>query len=183
MSAAAIGPSLVSNGKEDGREAGGEVLGPGPVKIRLEVDGRVREVEVEPRTTLSECLRDLLGLTAPKEACGLGACGSCSVLLDGKLVSSCSVLALDAEGGKILTAAGLGTPDRMHPLQRSFVENDALQCGFCTPGMIVAAQACLSRNPKAGPEEIRAALSGNLCRCGTYTRIFEAVERVARGGR
>jgi xanthine dehydrogenase YagT iron-sulfur-binding subunit len=160
--------------------AGPEVIGPDAVTLSLKVNGAPRQVTVEPRVTLLEALRDHLDLTGAKEVCDRGACGACTVLLDGEPVKSCLMLAADAEGHEITTVEGIGTPEALSPLQRAFVEADALQCGFCTPGFVVAGTALLARNPNPSLAEIKHALSGNICRCGTYGRIFEAVQSAAR---
>jgi len=161
----------------------GGVLGPGVVALTLHVNGAARKISVEPRVTLLDALRDTIGLTGAKPGCDRGACGACTVLLDGEPVVSCMMLAADAEGRKITTVEGLGTPEAMSPLQAAFVECDALQCGFCTPGFVVAGTALLKRNPDPSLPEIKEALSGNLCRCGTYGRIFEAVTKAAKAQR
>ncbi|HHI79731.1 MAG TPA: (2Fe-2S)-binding protein [Planctomycetes bacterium] len=148
-------------------------------ELSLTVDGKKLRLRVEARTTLLELLRDRLGNTAAKEVCDLGACGACTVLLNGELVNACMTLAMSCEGAKVLTVRGLGTPQKPHPLQKAFVSEDALQCGYCTPGMVLAAYALLEKNKNPSRREIQEALAGNLCRCGTYTRIFEAVERAA----
>lgn len=162
---------------------GAPVLGPGAVSLSLEVNGAVRKVSVEPRVTLLDVLRDNLELTGAKPACDRGACGACTVLVDGEPIASCMMLAADAEGRKITTVEGLGTPEAMSPLQAAFVECDALQCGFCTPGFVVAGTALLKRNPDPSLAEIKEGLAGNLCRCGTYGRIFEAVSKAAKAQR
>jgi aerobic-type carbon monoxide dehydrogenase small subunit (CoxS/CutS family) len=159
------------------------VLGPGAVPLSLDVNGAVKKLSVEPRVTLLDALRDELGLTGAKPACDRGACGACTVLVDGEPVASCMMLAADAQGRKITTVEGLGTPEAMSPLQAAFVECDALQCGFCTPGFVVAGTALLKRNPDPSLAEIKAGLAGNLCRCGTYGRIFEAVSKAAKAQR
>jgi aerobic-type carbon monoxide dehydrogenase small subunit (CoxS/CutS family) len=143
------------------------------------VDGKELRLKVEARTTLLELLRNRVGNTAPKEVCDLGACGACSVLLDGELVNACMTLALSCEGKEVLTVRGIGTPKKPHPLQKAFVGEDALQCGYCTPGMVLAAYVLLKKNSNPSRREIQEGLAGNLCRCGTYTRIFKAVERAA----
>jgi aerobic-type carbon monoxide dehydrogenase small subunit (CoxS/CutS family) len=135
----------------------------------------------EPRVTLAEALRETWGLTGTKIGCDRGACGSCTVLLDGVAVNSCLTLVHDADGKKVTTIEGLGSPESLSPLQRAFVEADAMQCGFCTPGMVVSAQALLSKNANPTPAEVRAGVAGNLCRCGTYTGVFAACE-IARKG-
>jgi len=159
---------------------GAAVLGPGPIPLSLDVNGSVKKISVEPRVTLLDALRDNLGLTGAKPACDRGACGACTVLVDGEPIASCMMLAADAEGRKITTVEGLGTPEAMSPLQAAFVECDALQCGFCTPGFVVAGTALLKRNPDPSLAEIKVGLAGNLCRCGTYGRIFEAVSEAAK---
>ena len=164
-------------------EAAAAVHGPGAVALTLDVNGAARKISVEPRVTLLDALRDELGLTGAKPACDRGACGACTVLVDGEPVASCMMLAADAEGRKITTVEGLGTPEAMSPLQAAFVECDAMQCGFCTPGFVVAGTALLKRNADPSQAEIKEGLAGNLCRCGTYGRIFEAVSQAAKAQR
>jgi xanthine dehydrogenase YagT iron-sulfur-binding subunit len=137
-------------------------------------------VTVEPRVTLLNALRNQLDLTGAKQVCDRGSCGACTVLLDGEPVCSCLMLAHDAAGHEITTVEGLGTPEKMSPLQAAFVECDALQCGFCTPGFVVAGTALLTHNPDPSLEQVKDGLAGNLCRCGTYGRVFEAVQKAAR---
>lgn len=156
-----------------------QVLGPGPVALTLQVNGQARTLTVEPRATLLRALRNELELTGAKEVCERGACGACTVLLDGQPVCSCLMLAADAEGHEVTTVEGLGTPEALSPLQQAFVECDALQCGYCTPGFVVAGTALLRETPHPSREQVQAGLAGNLCRCGTYGRIFEAVEKAA----
>ena len=163
------------------RPAHAEILGPEPTPLTLEVNGVAHELSVEPRVTLLRALRNHLDLTGAKEVCERGRCGACTVLLDGKPVNACLMLAADAEGHEITTVEGLGTPEQMSPLQEAFVEADALQCGFCTPGFVVAGTALLNSNPNPTLDEIKAGLAGNLCRCGTYPRVFEAVGKAAKG--
>jgi len=160
--------------------AAATVLGPDAVPMSLKVNGAARTVTVEPRVTLLRALRNHLDLTGAKEVCDRGSCGACTVLVDGEPVASCLMLAADAAGHEITTVEGLGTPDRMTPVQAAFVEADALQCGFCTPGFVVASTALLRRNPSPTLDQIKEGLSGNLCRCGTYSRVFEAVQKAAR---
>ena len=147
----------------------------------LEVNGERHELDVADDRRLLDVVRDDLGLTGTKEGCGEGACGACAVLLDGRPVNSCLVLAAAAEGRPVTTIEGLSV-DGGTPLQRAFVEEDALQCGFCTPGQIVSATALLATVPRPTAEEVRTALAGNLCRCGAYARIERAVLRVAGEG-
>lgn len=154
--------------------------------IRLTVNGRVHQVTLAPNVTLLQALRDL-GYVDVKNGCEKGDCGACAVLFNGQAVNSCMVLAWQADGSEILTAAGLGTLNNPHPLQVAFAEAGAVQCGYCTPGMLIAAYALLRRNPHPSDEEIREAISGNLCRCTGYTHIVQAVHMAAeqlagRGG-
>jgi xanthine dehydrogenase YagT iron-sulfur-binding subunit len=160
-----------------------QVLGPDAVSLTLRVNGAARKVMVEPRVTLLEALRNHLDLTGTKQVCDRGGCGACTVLLDGAAVKSCMMLAVDAESHEITTVEGLGTPEEMSPLQVAFVEKDAMQCGFCTPGFVVAGTALLAKQKDPTLDEIKQGLSGNLCRCGTYGRIFEAVQTAAKAKR
>ena len=143
--------------------------------VELKVNSELYEVAVEPQRTLLEVLREKLGLTGTKEACNEGQCGACTVLLDGKPVSSCLVLALEAQGKDITTIEGLRSNGHLHPLQQAFVDCGAIQCGFCTPGMILSAKALLDENPRPTEGQVREAISGNLCRCTGYAKIVEAV--------
>jgi len=146
------------------------------VPIDLTVNGERHELEVEPWVTLVEVLRGVLHLTGTKEGCGEGDCGTCIVLVDGRPVNSCLVLAVDVAGRRVETVEGLGGEDGgLHPLQRAFLERGAVQCGFCTSGMILSAKAMLDEDPKVGEEEIKRGLAGVLCRCGTYKKVIEAV--------
>jgi len=145
------------------------------IHVSTEVNGDAIEFLADPRETLLDVLRDRLGLTGSKEGCGTGDCGACSVLLDGRLVSSCLVLGVEAEGRRIETIEGMAEGDALHPLQRKFLEHAALQCGFCTPGFLVAAKALLAQNPDPSEEEVRFWLAGNLCRCTGYDKIIRAV--------
>lgn len=148
--------------------------------LELKVNGEDYSLEVEPHRTLLEVIRNDLGLTGTKLGCGGGECGACTVILDGKAVKSCLMLALDARGKEIWTIEGLSRVGDLHPLQRAFVELGAIQCGFCTPGMIMASKALLDENPQPSEQEIKDALAGNLCRCTGYVKILEAVLSVAR---
>ena len=144
--------------------------------VHLSVNGDPRTVAVRPSDTLLDALRDHLGLTGSKRGCDLGDCGSCTVLLDGEPVKSCLVLAVAADGHDVTTIEGLVAGGRMHPVQRAFVARGAIQCGFCTPGMVMASVALVERNPEPTDEEIKRALGGNLCRCGGYQRIIDAIQ-------
>jgi len=156
-------------------------------KISLKVNNEMVSLEVQPHWTLLRVIRDELRLTGTKEGCGQGECGTCTVLVDGKAVNACLLLAVDADGKAVTTIEGLADGEKLHPLQAAFVEKGAVQCGFCTPGMILSAKALLDRNPTPSEEEIRFEIAGNLCRCTGYAKIVEAVQTVAanknNGGR
>jgi len=144
-------------------------------QVRMRVNGEEVEEWVEPRRTLLDFLRDDLNLTGTKKGCDLGNCGACTVLMDGKPINSCLVLAVEAEGSGILTIEGLSEGSKLHPLQEAFIEHGAVQCGYCTPGMILSAKALLQENPRPTEEEVRVAIAGNLCRCTGYKKIVEAI--------
>jgi xanthine dehydrogenase YagT iron-sulfur-binding subunit len=150
------------------------------VPITLEVNGKNHKLRVEPRMTLLRALRNELDLTGTKEICDRGACGGCSVQLDGMLVNSCMTLALDAVGRKVTTIEGLSSGDQLHPLQEAFCKHDALQCGFCTPGMVMACKTLLDKEKNPTLLQIKKGISGNICRCGTYNNIFAAVQSAAK---
>lgn len=156
------------------------VIGPGRVALMLRINGASRRVEVEPRTTLAEALRFELGLTGTKVVCDRGSCSACTVWLDGTPVCSCMTLALDATGRSITTIEGLAEGETLHPVQEAFIEFDATQCGFCTPGMVMSCAALLKRNPNPTLDDVKTATSGNLCRCGTYPKVFEATLAAAK---
>jgi carbon-monoxide dehydrogenase small subunit len=151
--------------------------------IELTVNGRAERVKVPTQWTLLQALRDGLGLLGTKEGCGEGSCGACTVLVDGRLVRSCLYLALRAAGRDVLTIEGLGVDGQLDPIQEAFVTHGAIQCGFCTPGMIIVTRALLSDNPRPDEKDIREFLSGNLCRCGSYTQVVNAVRALAAGHR
>ena len=149
--------------------------------ITLNINGEAHAVSrVEPRTTLLDVLRNRLEYTGAKPVCERASCGACSVLFDGKPVYACSILAMDAEGHEIITVEGLLDGDNLHPVQEAFVEEDALMCGYCTPGFVVSVAALVAENDDPTLDEVKKALSGNLCRCGTYTRVFAAAQTAAR---
>ena len=151
------------------------VIGPGPTEVTLKVNGKPFKTTIEPATTLLDALRMNLNLTGSKEICDRGSCGGCSVVVDGKLTVSCMMLATDAIGADVTTVEGLAQGSRLDPVQEAFIKHDALQCGYCTPGLLMASRALLDSNPKPTLDEIKQGLSGNICRCGTYTNIFNAV--------
>jgi xanthine dehydrogenase YagT iron-sulfur-binding subunit len=152
---------------------------PAPLDVRLRINGSEHRLTLDPRTTLLDALREHLHLTGSKKGCGLGQCGACTVMMDGKRVKSCLSLAALVEGREITTIEGLAQGERLHPLQAAFIERDAFQCGYCTPGQIMAGVACIAEGHAGSPEEIRAWMSGNLCRCGAYDHIVAAIQDVA----
>ncbi len=143
--------------------------------IHIKINGQPQEVAVEPHWTLLEMVREQLALTGSKEGCGTGDCGACSMIVDGKLITSCLMLAPEADGSEVLTIEGLARNGELHPVQQSFIEAGGVQCGFCTPGMIMATKALLDRNSRPTLEDVRLGLAGNLCRCTGYAKIYEAV--------
>lgn len=161
--------------------AGAAVSGPGAIPITLNINGKAAKVTIEPRETLLDTLRNHLNLTAAKRVCDRGTCGACTVMLNGKVVYACTVLAVDAQGKQIQTLEGVATND---PVVQAFVNNDAQQCGYCTPGFVMASKGFLARQPKPTMEDVKEGLGGNLCRCGTYMGVRKAVlEAAGKGGR
>jgi carbon-monoxide dehydrogenase small subunit len=148
-------------------------------RIRLRVNGSEHELDVQPGRLLVDLLREDLGLTGTKESCGIGVCGACTVLVDGRMIASCIALAVSADGHELTTVEGLARDGRLHPVQQAFVEHGGLQCGFCTPGMVLAAAALLCEKPSPQDAEIRDWMTGNLCRCTGYYKIAESVRRAA----
>ena len=146
----------------------------------MTVNGKPVEVRVNPTWTLLKVLREDLKLTGTKKGCEQGDCGACTIIMDGKTVNACLVLALQAEGKTIETIEGLGTPEKLHPLQESFIKHGAVQCGFCSPGMLMSAKALLKRNPHPTKEEIKRGISGNLCRCTGYVKIIKAIQEASK---
>jgi aerobic-type carbon monoxide dehydrogenase small subunit (CoxS/CutS family) len=150
-------------------------------ELKLTVNGQPYELYVKPKTLLVQVLRDHLGLTGTKRGCNESSCGACTVILNGMAVKSCSILALQADGGKLLTVEGLASGTELHPLQRAFLDHGAFQCGFCTSGMLMASTALLNENPKPTKEQIKEGIDGNICRCTGYNSIIRAVTAVAKG--
>jgi len=148
----------------------------GKIDFSLTVNGQKYSRKIDPSKTLAEFIRDDLNLTGTKIVCNQGECGSCTVLLNGDAVYSCHMLALDADGGEVITVEGLESNDQLHPIQESFIEEDGLQCGFCTPGQIMSAYALLNKNSNPTDDEIKQGMAGNLCRCGAYPKIFDSVK-------
>ena len=169
VAAGVLGPA------EAGQAQAVNGVGPGAVPITLTVNGRAHKLEVEPRVTLLDALRTRLDITGVKRVCDRGSCGACTMIADGKTIYACSTLAIEAQGKAIRTIESFTQGTVLHPVQQAFCEHDALMCGFCTPGFVVSAVALLERNPKPTREQARKALDGNICRCGTYTRVLEAV--------
>ena len=158
-------------------QGGPAVLGPGDVPVSLTVNGKRVDLRIEPRVTLLDALRNRADLTGSKRVCDRGSCGACTMIVDGRTVYSCSTLAIDAQGKQIRTVDGFAQGDRLHPVQQAFCDVDALMCGFCTPGFVVATVALLEKNPNATREQAARELDGNICRCGTFVRIMEAAMR------
>ena len=150
------------------------------IPLTVTVNGETHRLAVPPHETLIECLRDRLGLLGTKKSCDVQVCGACTVLLDGRPVSACTLLAFEARGQNLLTIEGLANGDDLHPVQEAFLEHGALQCGFCTPGMILATVALLNENPTPTPEEVKHYMRGNICRCTGYKRILEAILAASR---
>jgi len=156
-------------------------VGPGPVPIVLTINGQTHRLQVEPRVTLLDAVRMHLGapMTGNKRGCDRGACGACTMIVDGRTVYSCSTLAIEVQGKHVRTVDGLASGETLHPVQQAFCDKDALMCGFCTPGFIMASVGLLEKHPNPTPEQIKKGLDGNICRCGTFSRVFEAVASVA----
>jgi xanthine dehydrogenase YagT iron-sulfur-binding subunit len=169
-----VGPAVL---EVEGQEVA--VYGPGKMPVSLMINGKKMTAELEPRVTLLDALRDQFNLTGAKRVCDRGACGACTVLMDSKPVYSCNILAVDAQGHEIITIEGLDKGDQLTAVQQAFVDNDAQQCGFCTPGFVVATTSFLEKHPKPTAEDVRQGLSGNLCRCGTYHGIHHAIAQVS----
>ncbi len=176
---------LLQAAEPEARPASG-VVGPGEVPVKLLINGKLRALTLEPRVTLLDALRDRLDLTGAKKVCDRGSCGACTVILDGKPVYACMTLAIEAQGKPIETVEGLGSPDALHPIQAAFVEHDAQQCGFCTPGFVMATKAFLASHASPTLAEIERGMGGNVCRCGTYAgmrrAILAAASAAGRGG-
>ena len=165
-------------------QTGPRVVGPGDVPVTLMVNGKRVELRIEPRVTLLDAIRNRADLTGNKRVCDRGTCGACTVIVDGRTVYACSTLAIEVQGKQIRTVEGLSTGNALHPVQQAFCDVDALMCGFCTPGFVVATVAVLEKHPNATREQISRGLDGNICRCGTFVRIMEAAMKakgVARG--
>ena len=181
--AVAAAPSRILGAQE---KKDSPLRGPGAVPVEFTVNGRRTRLDLEPRVTLLDALRDRLDVTGPKKVCDRAECGACSVIRDGRLIYACTTLAIECEGSEITTPEGLAPEGEMHAAARAFVECDGFQCGFCTPGQVIALKALLDKHPKPTPEQIRVGMSGNLCRCGAYVKIRRAAATAAAmlaGGR
>ena len=187
---AAVSVGVLTNAKLLGAQtpAGGKLTGPGAVPMTLRVNGQARQLTLEPRVTLLDALRDSLNLTGAKKVCDRGTCGACTVIVNGKAVYSCTVLAIEAamSGANVQTIEGLAPEGQLHVLSSSFVQNDAQQCGYCTPGFVMAAKAHIDTHPNPTYDQVKHSLGGNVCRCGTYMGVRHAVVEAAmkmKGGR
>lgn len=180
---AALAPKLLAQKAESIQTKNGTVPIFSKKQITLTINGKEHTLVVEPQETLIDVLRDKLNLTGTKKVCDRGECGGCTVLMDGNPVYSCMYPAFRADGTDIKTIEGMATKDKLHPLQQAFIDNDAYQCGFCTPGFIMASEGLLKKKPDPDLEQIKKGLSGNLCRCGNYAKIYQAVGQAAKTGR
>ncbi len=165
---------------EQARADNHEVVGPEAVPIALNINGKTHNLSVEPRVTLIDALRNMLDHTGAKKVCDRATCGACTIMVDGSPVYSCTMLAIEAQGRRIETIEGISSGDAMHPVQAQFVKHDAQQCGFCTPGLVMAGKAIIDRNPRPSMEDVESGLCGNICRCGTYVGVRKAVYEAAR---
>ena len=165
---------------QPGRASVHEPVGPDPVAITLNINGKSHNLSVEPRVTLIDALRNMLDHTGAKKVCDRATCGACTVIIDGRPMYSCTMLAIEAQGRRIETIEGISSDEAMHPVQAKFVEHDAQQCGFCTPGLVMAGKAIVDRNPRPSMADVESGLCGNICRCGTYVGVRKAVYEAAR---
>jgi xanthine dehydrogenase YagT iron-sulfur-binding subunit len=175
----ALGAGLLEH-EASAAPAAANLAGPGAIPVALNLNGKPVSVTIEPRVTLCDALRNYLDLTGAKRVCDRGTCGACTVIMNGKTVYSCTVLAIDAQGKSIETIEGLGGPEKMHPVSAAFWNNDAQQCGYCTPGFVMACKGFLDEHPNPTLEEVKHGLGGNLCRCGTYMGVRKAVLEAAQ---
>jgi xanthine dehydrogenase YagT iron-sulfur-binding subunit len=173
--------ATVVGGAAEAQTTGATPVGPGPVAITLTINGKKHQLTIEPRVTLLDAMRDRLDHTGLKRVCDRGSCGACTAIVDGRTAYTCSMLAIEAQGKEIRTVEGLTAGTVLHPVQQAFVTHDGTMCGFCTPGFVMSAVALLEKHPNPTPQQARAALDGNICRCGTYTRVLEAVLDPAKG--
>ena len=172
--------TVAAMAEANAKQAESKVIGPDAVPFTLHINGKDYQVRAEPRATLAQVLRDELDLTGTKVVCDRGACSACTVYVDGTPVCACMTLAIDVGNRKVKTIEGLAQGDELHPVQEAFIEHDALQCGFCTPGMVMSCAALLDRNPNPSEQDVRDAVRGNICRCGTYPKVFDATLAAAK---
>ncbi|MBT5876832.1 MAG: (2Fe-2S)-binding protein [Candidatus Latescibacteria bacterium] len=177
---AAVAPAIFVNQAEAKQQSITELPGVTDTRIQLRINGQTHTVDIEARATLASVLRDQLEITGAKVVCDRGECGACTVMVDGRTAYSCTMLALDAQDKEISTIEGLADGDKLHPVQEAFIEKDALMCGFCTPGFVLSTKALLDKNNNPTLEEVKRGVSGNICRCGTYPRVFEAALAAAQ---
>ena len=180
VTSGALGSAILGEQEAEAAQAAGAKQGPGAVAISLNINGKVHNVNVEPRVTLLDACRNHLDITGAKRVCDRGTCGACTVIANGKVIYACTTLAIDAQGKQIQTIEGIGTNGRPHPLSTAFVNNDGQQCGYCTPGFVMAAKGFLDKNPNPTYDQVKAGLGGNLCRCGTYVGVRKAVLEAAK---
>jgi xanthine dehydrogenase YagT iron-sulfur-binding subunit len=173
-----LGATVVGLAEAEAQTTGPRVVGPGEVPVQLMVNGRRVDLRIEPRVTLLDAIRNRADITGNKRGCDRGACGACTMIVDGRPVYSCSTLAIESQGKQIRTVDGLTSAGRLHPVQQAFYDHDGLMCGFCTPGFVMASVALLEKHPNPTPDQLRKGLDGNICRCGTFVRIREAVSSV-----
>jgi xanthine dehydrogenase YagT iron-sulfur-binding subunit len=176
--------AVTGTAETEAQRQGPRVIGPGEVPVQLNVNGKRIDLRIEPRVTLLDALRMRADLTGNKRGCDRGACGACTMIVDGRTVYSCSTLAIEVQGKRIRTVDGLADGSRLHPVQQAFCDADAMMCGFCTPGFVMATVGLLEKHPNATPEQMRKGLDGNICRCGTFNRVMEAAMKakgVTRG--
>lgn len=177
---AAIAESGIAAMAKESADSLNRAIGPGMVPVTLRINGQTKKISIEPRTTLAEALRYHVDMTGTKIVCDRGSCSACTVWMDGTPELACMTLALDAQGKEITTIEGLAKGDELHPVQEEFIEHDAMQCGFCTPGMIMSCAALLERKKNPSLADVKTAVSGNLCRCGTYPKVFDATLAAAK---
>jgi len=182
VGAGGVAAGVLGNAPGADAQSGVNAVGPGAVPVTLNVNGRSLRLQIEPRVTLLDALRMRADLTGNKRGCDRGACGACTMIVDGRTVYACSTLAIEVQGKKIRTVDGLASGGTLHPVQQAFCDKDALMCGFCTPGFVMASVGLLEKHPNATPEQIKKGLDGNICRCGTFSRVFEAVASLSSRG-
>ena len=180
VTSGALGSALLGEKEAEAAQAGGSAQGPGAVPVALNINGKEHKLNVEPRVTLLDACRNNLDITGAKRVCDRATCGACTMIMNGKVVYSCTVLAIDAQGKQIQTIEGIAMNGKPHPVSTAFVNNDGQQCGYCTPGFVMAAKGFLDRHPSPSYDQLKTGLGGNLCRCGTYVGVRKAVLEAAK---